>query len=133
MSGERHRVTPLPDGTFRVVTSYERILTEAQLVELGIPVPAVDLPWPDEKAGPPPERLRKQPVGQSPAGIALAYWREHLGGYDYRLPRLLPAAVEEFGLKALLGAFDEVKAQRSPEPKYLRLKAVLRRMRGGDL
>lgn len=133
MSGERHRVTPLPDGTYRVVTTRERILTEAQLVELGIPVPAVDLPWKQEKSGPPPERLRNDPNAlPSPFQVAIDYWKEHLGGFDSRLPILLREALQEFGLNAVLGAFDEVKEQRNLNvPKYERLKALLKGMRGG--
>lgn len=126
----RHRVTPLPDGTFRVVTMLERVLTEAQMKAEGIPVPRQELPWPEEKAGPPPEAMRRSAFAE--ARTALEYWKRLMGGFDPRLPAFLRSAVPEFGLERVLAAMDEVGAVRTPEQPYLRFRKIFRRLREGD-
>lgn len=126
----KHRVTPLGNGLYRVVTTVtvERTLTEAEMQKLGIAVPAPEVPWEPEQPAPvPPRRAYRT---DSPVGQVMAYWRQHLGsGYDSRLPKQLPAWIDEFSIAGVLRAIDEVKRQDSREPKYLRLVHVLRRMR----
>lgn len=125
----RHKVTPLPDGTFRVLTTLERVLTEAQMVEQGIPIPKQEVPWSQEKAGPPPEGMRR-PVFVE-ARMALEYWKKNMGSYDPRLPAFLESIIKDFGLERALAAIDEVRAQNTHEPRYLRLRKLFRRMRDG--
>ena len=129
----RVRVTRLGSNRFRVVT--ERVLTESELQAEGIPVPGEDVPWAPEQRGPPPEKLRAAegtPI-HTQARFALEYWKKNVGGHDSRLSSLLIGAVRDFGLPRVLSALDEVGATKTNEPRYLRFRKVLRRMRGGTL
>lgn len=130
---------PLPDGTYRVTTLFERVLSPEQMRDLDIPVPQprkVEVPWPQEKAGPPPARLRRQKPARSsnPLDIAMDCYRENFGGFPPGLPDLLPSAIHDLGLERVIDAIFELKRQTfSPVPRLERLKVIFNRKRtGGD-
>jgi hypothetical protein len=130
---ERLKIHRLADGRYLVVT--ERIVTADELRELGIPAELAEVPWEKRPAADPGITQRRQatsspvePRKQHPINVAMDYWRKNLGGFDPRLPALVPGALHEFGLDRLLRAFDEVKGLRGRE-RYYGLKDLLNQWR----
>lgn len=130
-----HRAYPLPDGRFKLVTvtttveTSERVVDEAHLRRLGVPIPKPEVPWTEEPPAPLPPRAEELEGERSSFNAALGYWRTLGFSIDRRMPQLLGGWLDEFTLEGVLRAMHEVATIPGHGPPYLRLVQAFRRMR----
>lgn len=122
-----HRVVPLGDGRYRLITTVtvERIVTEGELLRLGVAAPPrLDVPWVEPPPIPVPER------GASPFAQVMSYWRKCFPSFPSQMPGRVPRWLDEHGVDALLKAISEVKAESATDqtPPYLRFIRKLRQL-----